>query len=163
MSSSSFSSPSSSCHIVYYSFDPTLSITVSPLSFTSSSHAQGLYRRSGQSSKISALYQNSLEKLKPTNFDDEDIETLSGVLKYALQQLTEPLFTFAQYDTFVNCGSECNIIPLCYNINAMTEIQERNDKLEAVIKELADLPEANFNTAQVLFAHLAKSACFTPT
>ena len=80
---------------------PTLYLTLS-----SKYVQQGLYRRSGVQSKIARLYSTSFEKDKHVNFEEEDIETLSGAIKYAFKQLTDPLFTHAQYEHFVDCASK---------------------------------------------------------
>ncbi len=45
------------------------------------------------------------EKDKFINYEDEDMETITGAIKLALKSLSEPLFTFPLYDEFIEAGS----------------------------------------------------------
>ena len=60
---------------------------------------------SGSKTKIQALYSTIFEKQKLAHLEGEDVETVTGLLKYGLQSLAEPLFTFALYDSFVEASS----------------------------------------------------------
>jgi hypothetical protein len=66
---------------------------------------QGLYRVSGSKVKVDAFYSAVVDKQKHINFDDEKIETVSGALKYAIQQLPDPIIPTSQFINFLEISS----------------------------------------------------------
>jgi hypothetical protein len=74
-----------------------------------------LYRLSGQKVKIQTIYNTFLEKQRLGHLDEEDIGTVTGLLKYGLQSLHEPLLTFALYDNFMDTARMSNRLnaPCC--------------------------------------------------
>ena len=66
---------------------------------------QGLYRVSGSKTRIQSLFAAAFDKQKTPHLDEEDVETVTGLLKFGLQSLAEPLFTFDRFDGLVESSS----------------------------------------------------------
>ena len=60
---------------------------------------------SGSKVKVDAFYSAVVDKQKHINFDDEKIETVSGALKYAIQQLPDPIIPTSQFINFLEISS----------------------------------------------------------
>ncbi|KAI9230704.1 MAG: hypothetical protein DHS80DRAFT_11991 [Piptocephalis tieghemiana] len=105
--------------------------------------SQGIYRMSGQTSKIKALkalFNRDSDLVDLTQGDWLlDINIVSGVLKLYFRELPEPLLTDHLYPQFIHAA----VLPL----------DESREKLMALVKHL---PRPNYTTAEYLFRHLQR-------
>lgn len=103
---------------------------------------EGLFRISGNrndETNIINSYKNQ-KKLNNLDFKNYDELTLANVIKTALREYSNPLFTFEFYSNFLET----------------TEITDKTERLEKVSQHLNQLPTANLETFFLLFQLLAK-------
>ncbi|KAM6449273.1 rho GTPase-activating protein 12 isoform 2-T2 [Liasis olivaceus] len=101
----------------------------------------GLYRVSGNLAVIQKLRfaVNHDEKLDLNDSKWEDIHVITGALKMFFRELPEPLFTYSNFNDFVNAIK-----------------QEPRQRVCAVRDLIKQLPKPNQDTMQMLFRHLKK-------
>ncbi|XP_044000848.1 unconventional myosin-IXAa-like isoform X2 [Aphidius gifuensis] len=106
-------------------------------------YTEGLYRKSGVSSKVRELKikidEYDLDKI---DFSDYQVHVLAAVLKSFFRDMPEPLLTFELYDDFLHAGN-------------LTNEHDRVSTLFAILKKL---PKPNFDLMERLILHLARVA-----
>ncbi|XP_063242383.1 unconventional myosin-IXAa-like isoform X2 [Bacillus rossius redtenbacheri] len=106
-------------------------------------YTEGLYRKSGVSSKVKELKalmeEGSSERV---NFEGYHVHVLAAVLKSFLREMPEPLLTFDCYDDFLRAAD-------------LTDPQDRVFTLFTILKKL---PKPNFDLMERLIFHLARVA-----
>lgn len=107
-------------------------------------YTEGLYRKSGLSSKVRELRRllderpvEGVEKL-----DSYAVHVRASVLKALLRELPEPLLTFDRYDDFILAA----------------EITDPQERLSSIFTILKKLPKPNFELIERLMFHLARVA-----
>ncbi|XP_072569754.1 rho GTPase-activating protein 12b isoform X3 [Paramormyrops kingsleyae] len=105
-------------------------------------NVDGLYRVSGNLAVIQKLRfaVNHDEKVDLNDGKWEDIHVTTGALKMFFRELPEPLFTYGQFNDFVN-AIKCS------------DYKQRVHSIKDLIRQL---PKPNQDTMQVLFRHLRK-------
>jgi len=134
---------------------------------------KGIYRVNGvkgRIEKICAQMDISPDRVDLTTASHHDV---SGVMKYFLRQLPEPLMMFSLYDSFLKIGKEYQ--SLITESNETTEKLRKEgkevppshnaDKFDAVLFKIREninkLPTANRNTLQYIVSHLTRVATFS--
>ncbi|KAJ8669058.1 hypothetical protein QAD02_000317 [Eretmocerus hayati] len=106
-------------------------------------YTEGLYRKSGVSSKVKELKCKMDEgELERVDFEHYQVHVLAAVLKSFFRDMPEPLLTFEYYDDFLHAAS-------------LTDPQDRVSTLFAILKKL---PKLNFDLMERLTLHLARVA-----
>ncbi|KAK9506129.1 hypothetical protein O3M35_008120 [Rhynocoris fuscipes] len=104
-------------------------------------YTEGIYRKSGVSSKVRELKSRMEEgKIETIQFEHYQVHVLASVLKSFLREMPEPLLTFDCYDDFLRAAS-------------LTE-----DKVSTMFTILKKLPKLNFDLMERLIFHLARVA-----
>jgi myosin-9 len=103
---------------------------------------QGLYRKSGTTSKISELKQKLEEKKSDIDLDSYSVHVLTAALKSFFREMPEPLMTFELYDDFL------------WSI-AISDPQER---VQSIYSHISKLPRSNYDLLERLVFHLARVA-----
>lgn len=104
----------------------------------------GIYRVSGNMSLVQKLRQMTdqnefYDVLSPS----WDVHTITGALKLFFRELSEPIFTFALFDEFLNAF----------------RITDRIQKIQAYREVIKKLPPFHAETMKKLFKHLAEVIC----
>eukprot|EP00053_Salpingoeca_punica_P017449 m.168132 g.168132 ORF g.168132 m.168132 type:complete len:751 (-) comp17207_c0_seq4:196-2448(-) len=102
---------------------------------------QGVYRLSGQKTRILKMYTDVM-KTRKFVFDGEDPANVTSLLKHYLRELPEPLLTFGLHDTFIDA----------------TKVEPPERRAEELRKAVAQLPESNRTALQILIKHLTAVA-----
>lgn len=106
-------------------------------------YTEGIYRKSGTTSKISELKslldRNEGEKI---DLDEYSVHVLTAVLKAFFREMPEPLMTYDLYNDFLWA-------------TAITDPQER---VQAIYSHIAKLPRPNYDLLERLLFHLARVA-----
>ncbi|XP_076227416.1 unconventional myosin-IXa isoform X2 [Nomia melanderi] len=106
-------------------------------------YTEGIYRKSGVSSKVKELKQKMDEgDLEKVDFENYQVHVLAAVLKSFFRDMPEPLLTFEYYDDFLHAAN-------------LTDPQDRISTLFAILKKL---PKPNFDLMERLIVHLARVA-----
>ncbi|XP_078052595.1 unconventional myosin-IXb isoform X2 [Augochlora pura] len=106
-------------------------------------YTEGIYRKSGVSSKVKELKQKMDEgDLEKVDFENYQVHVLAAVLKSFFRDMPEPLLTFEYYDDFLHAAN-------------LTKQQDRISTLFAILKKL---PKPNFDLMERLIVHLARIA-----
>ncbi|GJQ74626.1 Myo9 [Trypoxylus dichotomus] len=105
-------------------------------------YIEGIYRKSGVSSKVRELKNKMEEDPENVNFDNYQIHVLTSVLKSFLREMPEPLLTFDCYENFITAAN-------------MSDQQDRVSTLYDILKKL---PKTNFDLMERLVFHLARVA-----
>uniref|UniRef100_A0A3P9KEN3 Rho GTPase activating protein 12a n=1 Tax=Oryzias latipes TaxID=8090 RepID=A0A3P9KEN3_ORYLA len=102
----------------------------------------GLYRVSGNLAVIQKLRfaVNHDEKVNLSDPKWEDIHVTTGALKMFFRELSEPLFTYALFQQFVNA----------------IKVNDYRQRVQAIKDLVRQLPKPNHDTMQALFKHLRK-------
>ncbi|XP_014286728.1 unconventional myosin-IXa isoform X1 [Halyomorpha halys] len=104
-------------------------------------YTEGIYRKSGVSSKVKELKARMEEsKVEKIPFDQYQVHVLASVLKGFLREMPEPLLTFDCYDDFLRAAN-------------LTE-----DRVSTMFAILKKLPKPNFDLMERLIFHLARVA-----
>jgi hypothetical protein len=105
---------------------------------------EGIYRKSGGTSQIQ-MVKDGFERT-PNDFDlsdpDLDIHTVTSCLKQYFRRLPMPLITYEVYDKLL----ETNNVP----------DHEKEKRIEAMHRALADLPKVHRNVLEFLTFHLKR-------
>lgn len=104
-------------------------------------YTEGLYRKSGTTSKIAEL-KNMLDRGEKVDFDEYSVHVLTAVLKAFFRDMPVPLMSYDLYDDFLWA-------------TAVTDPQER---VQAVYSHIAKLPKSNYDLLERLLFHLARVA-----
>ncbi|XP_058049588.1 rho GTPase-activating protein 15 isoform X2 [Ahaetulla prasina] len=104
----------------------------------------GIYRVSGNLATIQKLrfVVNQEEKLNLDDSQWEDIHVVTGALKMFFRELPEPLFPYCFFEQFVEA----------------IKIQEHDSQVKAIKDLVQRLPRPNYDTMNLVFAHLQKIA-----
>ncbi|XP_044577050.1 unconventional myosin-IXb-like isoform X3 [Cotesia glomerata] len=106
-------------------------------------YTEGLYRKSGVSSKVRELkVKMDEEDLQNIDFENYQVHVLAAVLKSFFRDMPEPLLTFEYYDDFLHAAN-------------LTDPQDRVNTLFAILKKL---PKPNYDLMERLTVHLARVA-----
>ncbi|XP_076288846.1 unconventional myosin-IXa isoform X1 [Lasioglossum baleicum] len=106
-------------------------------------YTEGIYRKSGVSSKVKELKQKMDEgDLEKVDFENYQVHVLAAVLKSFFRDMPEPLLTFEYYDDFLHAAN-------------LTDPRDRISTLFAILKKL---PKPNFDLMERLIVHLARVA-----
>ncbi|XP_046430250.1 unconventional myosin-IXa-like isoform X2 [Neodiprion fabricii] len=106
-------------------------------------YTEGLYRKSGVSSKVKELKLKMDEgALEDVDFENYQVHVLAAVLKSFFRDMPEPLLTFEYYDDFLHAAN-------------LTDPHDRICTLFAILKKL---PKPNFDLMERLIVHLARVA-----
>ena len=106
-------------------------------------YAEGLYRKSGLSSKIKELQRKMNE---PNNgeidYESYNVHVLTNVLKTFLRDLPEPLLTFERYDDFLRAA----------------DLSDESDRVQTLLSLIKKLPPAHHALLERIVFHLARVA-----
>ncbi|RWS29857.1 unconventional myosin-IXa-like isoform X2 [Leptotrombidium deliense] len=105
-------------------------------------YTEGIYRKSGTTSKISELKAKLDENVEDTDLDSYSVHVLTAVLKSFFRDMPEPLMTFELYDDFL----------------WSTSISEAQERVQAIYSHIAKLPRSNYDVMERLVFHLARVA-----
>ncbi|XP_034833459.1 unconventional myosin-IXa-like isoform X2 [Maniola hyperantus] len=107
-------------------------------------YIEGLYRKSGLSSKVRELRRLLDERPEEgvDRLDSYAVHVRASVLKSFFRELPEPLLTFDLYDDFILAAE-------------ITDPQERVSSIFTILKKL---PKANYDLVERLIFHLARVA-----
>lgn len=106
-------------------------------------YTEGLYRKSGVSSKVRELKVKMDEgDLEKVDFENYQVHVRAAVLKSFFRDMPEPLLTFEYYDDFLHAAN-------------LTDPHDRISTLFAILKKL---PKPNFDLMERLIVHLARVA-----
>ncbi|XP_055077054.1 unconventional myosin-IXb isoform X4 [Periophthalmus magnuspinnatus] len=103
-------------------------------------YTEGIYRKSGSANRMKELHQRLETDPHQVCLEDYPIHTVTGLVKQWLRELPDPLMTFTHYNDFLHA----------------VELPEKQEQLQAIYKELEELPTANFNTLERLVFHLVR-------
>ncbi|KAM4629651.1 LOW QUALITY PROTEIN: unconventional myosin-IXb [Polymixia lowei] len=103
-------------------------------------YTEGIYRKSGSANRMKELHQRLETDPHLVCLEDYPIHTVTGLVKQWLRELPDPLMTFTHYNDFLRA----------------VELPEKQEQLQAIYKELEELPTANFNTLERLVFHLVR-------
>eukprot|EP00047_Mylnosiga_fluctuans_P004356 m.234060 g.234060 ORF g.234060 m.234060 type:complete len:757 (+) comp12606_c0_seq1:18-2288(+) len=101
---------------------------------------EGIYRVSGQKSKIEKLVNGVLIANQTVDLAVEECATITSAIKAILYELPEPIFTYGMYDSLVSVIS----------------LPTKQAQCNKLIEVLYDLPSVNFDVLKMLFRHLQK-------
>lgn len=104
-------------------------------------YAEGLYRKSGVSSKIKEL-QRKMNELGEIDYESYNVHVLTNVLKTFLRDLPEPLLTFDRYDDFLRAA----------------DLSDESDRVQTLLSLIKKLPPAHHALLERLVFHLARVA-----
>lgn len=104
-------------------------------------YAEGLYRKSGVSSKIKEL-QRKMNELGEIDYDSYNVHVLTNVLKTFLRDLPEPLLTFDRYDDFLRAA----------------DLSDESDRVQTLLSLIKKLPPAHHALLERIVFHLARVA-----
>lgn len=104
-------------------------------------YAEGLYRKSGVSSKIKEL-QRKMNELGEIDYDSYNVHVLTNTLKTFLRDLPEPLLTFDRYDDFLRAA----------------DLSDDSDRVQTLLSLIKKLPPAHHALLERLVFHLARVA-----
>lgn len=105
-------------------------------------YTEGIYRKSGVSSKVRELKAKMEENHKEVIFEHYQVHVLASVLKSFLREMPEPLLTFECYENFITAAN-------------LSETQDRVSTLYDILKKL---PKSNYDLMERLIFHLARVA-----
>lgn len=105
-------------------------------------YAEGLYRKSGLSSKIKELQRKMNEPNEEIDYEHYNVHVLTNVLKTFLRDLPEPLLTFDRYDDFLRAA----------------DLSEDTDRVQTLLSLIKKLPPAHHALLERLVFHLARVA-----
>lgn len=111
-------------------------------------YTEGIYRKSGLSSKVKELKSKMDESDQGTiKFEGYPVHVLAAVLKSFLRDMPEPLLTFDCYDDFIRAAN----------------LTDPADKVSTLFTILKKLPKCNFVLMERLIFHLARVALHEET
>ncbi|XP_053214006.1 unconventional myosin-IXb-like [Panonychus citri] len=105
-------------------------------------YTEGIYRKSGTTSKINELKAKLEENIESVDLDSYSVHVLTAVLKSFFREMANPLMTYQLYDDFL----------------WTTAISDPAERIQAIYSHIAKLPRANYDVLERLFFHLARVA-----
>ncbi|XP_078488498.1 rho GTPase-activating protein 45 isoform X2 [Ciona intestinalis] len=133
-------------------------------------NAKGIYRVNGVKNRVEKLCTQFDASADRVDLSQQSPHDVSGVLKYFLRQLPEPLMQFNLYLTFLDIAKDYQQVITSTN-EAMAQAKEANlpmpdpptrallDSFVLRLKETVEtLPLANRNTLQYIISHLTRIA-----
>lgn len=105
-------------------------------------YTEGIYRKSGVSSKIRELKVKMEENPDEVNFENYQVHVLASVFKSFLREMPEPLLTFECYENFITAAN----------------LDDPQDRVTTLYDILKKLPPANYDLMERLVFHLARIA-----
>lgn len=105
-------------------------------------YTEGIYRKSGASTKVKQLRQEIENDVEKVDYDDYPVHVLCTVLKAFFREMPEPLLTYEAYDEFIRA----------------TDISDYNEKVATLFDMVNKLPRPNYNLVERLIFHLARVA-----
>ncbi|XP_066950423.1 unconventional myosin-IXb-like isoform X1 [Macrobrachium rosenbergii] len=103
---------------------------------------EGLYRKSGATSKVRAVKAHIERDPENIKFTDTPVHVLATILKSFFRELPEPLLTYEFYDPLINA----------------TELQDPDDQLQTTYNIIKGLPKINFDLLERLVFHMVRVA-----
>ncbi|KAB7495361.1 N-chimaerin, partial [Armadillidium nasatum] len=107
-------------------------------------YTEGLYRKSGASSKVREIKGQIDEDPESVTFEDAPIHVLTAIFKTYLRELPEPLMTFDAYDSLLHASS----------------LEDHNEMFQTALSIINRLPKPNFYLLERLVFHLALVALY---
>lgn len=104
-------------------------------------YAEGLYRKSGVTSKIKELMKKMNEPPE-VDYEAYNVHVLTNVLKTFLRDLPEPLLTFDRYDDFLRAA----------------DLSDETDRVQTLMSLIKKLPPAHHALLERIVFHLARVA-----
>jgi hypothetical protein len=104
-------------------------------------YSEGLYRKSGVSSKIKEL-QKKMNEPGEIDYESYNVHVLANTLKTFLRDLPEPLLTFDRYDDFLRAA----------------DLSDETDRVQTLLSLIKKLPPAHHALLERLVFHLARVA-----
>lgn len=105
-------------------------------------YTEGLYRKSGASSKINELKQLFDSRITDIDLDQYSVHVLATTLKSFFRDMPEPLMTFELYDHFLWA----------------TTISDPIERVQIILNHISKLPKQNYDLLERLTFHLARVA-----
>lgn len=105
-------------------------------------YTEGLYRKSGTTSKINELKQKIDDNSSSVDLDPYSVHVLTAALKSFFREMPEPLMTYDLYDDFL----------------WSTAISDKQERVQAILSHIGKLPRANYDLLERLMFHLARVA-----
>ncbi|KAL3279519.1 hypothetical protein HHI36_017028 [Cryptolaemus montrouzieri] len=105
-------------------------------------YTEGIYRKSGVSSKIKELKTRMDENPNEVEFENYQVHVLASVLKSFLREMPEPLLTFECYENFITAAN----------------LHDPQDRVTTLYDILKKLPPINYDLMERLMFHLARVA-----
>lgn len=105
-------------------------------------YTEGIYRKSGTTSKINELKNKLEEDINNVDLDSYSVHVLTAVLKSFFREMSNPLMTYQLYDDFL----------------WTTAISDPAERIQAIYSHIAKLPRANYDVLERLLFHLARVA-----
>lgn len=102
-------------------------------------YTEGLYRKSGVSSKIKELKMKMAESTGEIDYELYNVHVLANVLKSFLREMPEPLLSFDRYDDFLRAS----------------ELSETADRVSTMMSLIKKLPTSHHALLERLIFHLA--------
>ncbi|KAG5896314.1 hypothetical protein JTB14_030518 [Gonioctena quinquepunctata] len=110
-------------------------------------YTEGIYRKSGVSSKIKEVKNKMDENPEEVEFDRYQVHVLASVLKSFLREMPEPLLTFECYENFITAAN----------------LDVESDRVTTLYDILKKLPPPNYDLMERLMFHLARVALHEET
>ena len=105
-------------------------------------YTEGIYRKSGATSKITELKNKLEENVDHVDLDSYSVHVLSAVLKSFLREMPNPLMTYELYDDFL----------------WTTAISDLSERVQAIYSHITKLPRVHYDVLERLIFHLARVA-----
>ncbi|KAG1704390.1 Unconventional myosin-IXa [Nymphon striatum] len=105
-------------------------------------YTEGIYRKSGSSTKVRALKEALEEDWEQVEFDLYAIHVLTATLKSFFREMPQPLMSFECYDSFLRT----------------TDLSDFNERIQTIYSVMDSLPKHNFDLLERLVFHLSRVA-----
>lgn len=105
-------------------------------------YTEGIYRKSGVSSKIKDLKMKMEDSPEDVDFSKYQVHVLSSVFKSFLREMPEPLLTYDCYENFITAAN----------------LPNESDRISTLYDILKKLPPPNYDLMERLMFHLARIA-----
>ncbi|XP_055612970.1 unconventional myosin-IXb-like, partial [Uranotaenia lowii] len=105
-------------------------------------YSEGIYRKSGVSSKIKDLkarMDRGAAGMEEIDYESYNVHVLTNVLKSFLREMPEPLLTFDRYDDFLRAA----------------DLSDTNDRVQTLLSLIKKIPPAHHCLLERLVFHLA--------
>ncbi|XP_021704906.1 unconventional myosin-IXa isoform X4 [Aedes aegypti] len=105
-------------------------------------YSEGIYRKSGVSSKIKELkakMDRVVGSSEEMDYESYNVHVLTNVLKSFLREMPEPLLTFDRYDDFLRAA----------------DLSDANDRVQTLLSLIKKIPPAHHCLLERLIFHLA--------